>query len=41
MNESVSYEEVLDCSQPFVPHGVALPRFSFLGVRGVNVDFDD
>jgi hypothetical protein len=27
--------------QPFVPHGVERPRFSFLGVSGVNVDFDD
>jgi len=41
VNESVSYEEVSDFSHPFVPHGVVRPRFAFLGVSGVNVDFDD
>jgi len=41
VNESVLYEEVSDFSQPFVPHGVARPRFAFLSVSGVNVDFDD
>jgi len=41
VNESVSYEEVSDFSHPFVPHGVACPRFAFLGVSGMNVDFDD
>ena len=30
-----------DFSQPFVPHVVARPRFAFLGVSGVNVEFDD
>ena len=40
VNESVSYEEVSDFFHPFVHHGVARPRFSFLGVSGVNVDFD-
>jgi len=38
---SVPYEEVSDISQTFVPHGVARPRFAFLGVSGVKVDFDD
>jgi hypothetical protein len=32
---------VSDFSKPFVPHGVARPRFAFLGVSGVNVDFDN
>jgi len=41
VNESLSYEEVSDFSQPFVPHSMACPRFAFLGVSGVNVDFDD
>jgi len=41
VHESEPYEEVSDFSQPFVPHGVASPRFAFLGVSGVNVDFDD
>jgi hypothetical protein len=27
--------------QPFVPHGVACPKFALLGVSGVNVDVDD
>ena len=30
-----------DFSQPFVPHDVARPRFTFLSVSGVNADFDD
>jgi len=38
---SEPYEEVSDFLQPFVPHGVERPRFAFLGVSGVNVDFDD
>ena len=41
MHESEPCEEVSDFSQTFVPHGVARPRFAFLGVSGVNVDFDD
>jgi hypothetical protein len=41
VNESEPYEEVSDFSQPFGPHRVARPRFAFLGVSGVNVDFDD
>ena len=40
VHESEPYEEVSDFSQPFVPHGMARPRFAFLGVSGVNVDFD-
>jgi hypothetical protein len=41
VHESELYEEASDFSQPFVSHGVARPRFAFLGVSGVNVDFDD
>jgi len=41
VNETVSCEEVSDFSHRFVPHGVAHPRFAFLGVSGVNVDFAD
>ena len=41
VHESELYEKVPDFSQPFVPYGVAHPRFAFLGVSGVNVDFDD
>jgi len=41
VNESVSYEEVSDFLHLFVPHGVVRTRFAFLGVSGVNVDFDD
>ena len=41
MHETEPYEEVSDFSQPFVPHIVACPRFEFLSVSGVNVDFDD
>jgi len=41
VNESVLYEEMSDFLQPFVPYGVAHPRYAFLGVSGVNVDFDD
>jgi hypothetical protein len=40
VRESETYEEVR-FSQTFVPHSVARPRFAFLGVSGVNVDFDD
>jgi hypothetical protein len=40
-HENEPYEEVSEFSQPFVPHGVASPRFAFLGVSGVNVGFDD
>jgi len=41
VKESEPYEEVSDFSHPFVPHGLACPRFAFLGVSGVSVDFDD
>jgi len=41
VHESEPCEEVSDFSQPFVPRGVAHPRFAFLGVSGVNVDSDD
>jgi len=41
VHESKLYEKVSDFSQPFVPHGVARPRFAFLGASGVNVDFDN
>jgi len=41
VHESELYEKVSDFSQTFVPNGVARPRFAFLGVSGVNVDFDD
>jgi hypothetical protein len=41
VHEIEPHEEVSDFSVPFVPHGVARPRFAFLGVSGVNVDFDD
>jgi hypothetical protein len=30
---------VSDLTQPFLPNEVAHPRFVFLGVNGVNVDF--
>jgi hypothetical protein len=33
VHESESSEEVSDFSQHFVPHGVAHPRFAFLGVK--------
>ena len=41
VHESELYAKVSDFSQPFVPHGVAHPRFAFLRVSGVTVDFDD
>jgi len=41
VHERELYEEVSDFSQPFVPQSVARPRFAFLSVSGVNVDFDD
>ena len=41
VHESEPYEEVSDFSPPFVPHGMASPRFAFLDSSGVNVDFDD
>ena len=41
MHESEPYEKVSDFSQPFVPHGVARPRFAFLAISGVNADSDD
>jgi hypothetical protein len=41
VHESESSDEVSDFSQHFVPHSVARRRFAFLGVSGVNVDFDD
>jgi hypothetical protein len=41
VHESELYEEMLDFSQPFVPHRVVHPKFAFLGVCGVYVDSDD
>jgi len=41
VHESEPCEEVSDFSQTFVPHSAARPRFAFLGVSGVNVDFED
>jgi hypothetical protein len=41
VHENESEEEVSDCTQHFVPHGMQHPRFSFLGVSGVNADYDD
>jgi hypothetical protein len=41
VHESEPYKEVSDFSQTFVPHGMAYPGFAFLGVSGVNVDFND
>jgi hypothetical protein len=41
VHESEQYEEVSDFLQPIVHHGVARPRFAFLGISGVNVDVDD
>jgi hypothetical protein len=41
VHESKQAKEVSDLTQPFVPHGVARPRFAFLGVSEVNVDFGD
>ena len=41
VHESEPYEEVSDFSQPFAPHGMVQPRFAFLSVSGVNMDFDD
>jgi len=41
VHESEPIEEVSDFSQRFVPHGVARPRYAFLSVSGVNVDFDN
>ena len=41
MHESEPYAEVSDFSPPYVPHGVVSPTFAFLGVSGVNVDFDN
>jgi hypothetical protein len=41
MHEIEPYEEVPDFFQPFVLHRVVHPRFAFLSVSGVNVDFDD
>jgi hypothetical protein len=40
VRENELYDEVSDFLQPFVPHGVACPRFAFLGVGGVNVVSD-
>jgi hypothetical protein len=37
VHESEPYEEMLYFSHTFVPHGMARPRFGFLGVSGVNV----
>ena len=41
MHESEPNQEVLDLTQLFVPHSVACPRSSSLGVNRVNVDSDD
>jgi hypothetical protein len=41
VHESELYVEVSDFSQSFVPHGMVRPRYVFLSVNGVNVDFDD
>jgi len=41
VRESEPCEEMSDFLQTFVPHGMVRPRFAFLGVSGVNVDFDD
>jgi hypothetical protein len=41
VHESELEEEVSGLMQPFVPQSVECPRFSFLGVSGVTVDFDD
>jgi hypothetical protein len=41
VHENESQEEVSDLTQPFVPHSVEHSRLSFLGLSGVNVDFDD
>jgi hypothetical protein len=41
VHESELHEEVSDFSQPSVPHGVAHSMFVFLGVSGVNVDFNN
>ena len=41
VHESEPYEEASGFLQPFVPHGMARPRFAFLSVSGVNVNFDD
>jgi hypothetical protein len=40
VHEIEPYEEVSVFSQSFVPLGLARPRFAFLRVCGVNVDFD-
>ena len=37
MHESEPYEELSYFSHPFVPHGVARPRFAFVDVNGMNV----
>jgi hypothetical protein len=36
VHESEPYEELSYFSHPFLPHGVACPRFAFLGVSGMN-----
>ena len=41
VHESEPCDEVSDFLPPFVPHGMASPRFAFLDSSGVNVDFDD
>jgi hypothetical protein len=41
VHENEPYEGVSDISQHFVSHGVAHPRFAFLGVSVVKLDFDD
>jgi hypothetical protein len=37
VHEIEPYEKLSCFSRPFVPHGVARPRFTFLGVSGMNV----
>jgi len=41
VHESEPYEEVSHFTQPCVPHSMACPRFAFLSVSGMNVDFGD
>jgi len=37
VHESEPHEELSYFLHPFVPHGMARPRFAFLGVSGMNV----
>ena len=36
VHEIEPYEEMSYFSHPFLPHGVARPRYAFLGVSGMN-----